>query len=116
MDDKILEAFKFGTIQDCRNIQLKLEEHNISWDEFTTWVDGAANQQGGRRIPAVPELRLERRCPNCDSWLQLEEVNHHPKLMVGDDLESHWFCRYCPWEEYSKEKIEDEARSYIVEG
>ena len=115
MDDKILEAFKFGTIQDCLNIQLKLDEYSISWDEFTAWVGSAGRRNEVRKIPTIPELRLKRRCPKCKAWLQLSEVNHHPKLMVGGDFKSQWFCKHCDWVEYSNQDIETVAKPYIVE-
>lgn len=116
MDDKILEAFEFGKIQECLNIKLKLNEYGISWEEFEYWVKDVSKRiQPTRqnRIPDIPKKRLERHCPDCDGWLNLQEVNNNPATMVGGDYKSHWYCLACEWEEYSVRDIVDEAKPFI---
>lgn len=117
MDDRILEAFEFGNIQECINIKLVLDKNNISWEEFLEWVkDMSGRVLPSRKVPFPPDFILRRRCPNCkSSWLRLEEVNKHPRLMVGGDLKCQWYCRVCDWDEFSAKDIVDEARPYVEE-
>ncbi len=119
MDDSVLSAFRFGTIQDCKNIHFTLDEAGIGWEEFLDWIEDRSKRiipSTQRKIPPVPKSRLKRRCPKCKAWLHLSEVNHHPKLMVGEDFKSQWFCKHCDWVEYSNQDIETVAKPYIVEG
>ena len=119
MNDEILEAFDFGKIQECRNIKLKLDEHGISWEEFLHWVQATEKRlnPNPRKVPRVPAPLLKRACPGCNkAWLQLNEVNHHPRYMVGDGLKCQWSCLNCGWEEYSEKDIKDEAAQYIDMG
>jgi hypothetical protein len=118
MDDKIVEAFEFGKLQECKNIKLKLDEHNVSWEEFFEWLDEAATRikmTPRRVIPDIPRKVLKRKCPKCKSWLTLNTVNNHPGLMVGGDWKCQWFCMHCEWEQLSKEEIIKEAQPYIEE-
>lgn len=120
MDDKILEAFEFGKIQECKNIKLKLDKHGISWDEFLKWVDEKVNNVMPIKanIPAASDSEpvLKRKCPDCQAWLRLARVNHHPALMVGGDSKCQWICKYCPWEEFSDKPVMEEAKPYLDYG
>ncbi len=49
MEDKILEAFDFGPIQSCKQIEEKLDENNVSWEEFLEWVEEKEKSLQGRR-------------------------------------------------------------------
>ncbi len=116
MDDRILEAFAFGKIQECKNIKLKLDEHNISWDEFLEWVEDMSKRvipAPNPRIPATPETVLKRKCPECDNYVGLFEVNNHPSTMVDEGYKTQWSCKWCGWDEYSRNNILQEAEPYI---
>ena len=116
MDDKILEMFEFGKIQECKNIKAKLDENGISWDEFLLWIDEAAKRikpSPKKRIPDLPRKVLKRPCPDCGNWLSLFEVNTCPGCVVDDVSKSQWRCPKCEWEEYSTNIIEVEAEPFI---
>lgn len=119
MEDKILEAFEFGKIQECRNIILKLREHGISTEEFFDWIDDMAKRVEPIAMPKIPNVQhsvLARHCPECaKAYLILNEVNNHPALMVGGDYKCQWLCPLCGWEEYSETRIEAEAFPYVEE-
>jgi predicted nucleic-acid-binding Zn-ribbon protein len=118
MDDKILEAFSFGRIQDCRNIKAKLDEYNISWDEFIDWADNRAKLIESiprPKVPNPPRMVLKRKCPECGSWLKLGEVNHSPCAMVDGGYHSQWLCPKCEWEEFTNKELEKEAEPFLEE-
>lgn len=121
---KVLEAFRFGTLQECRSVILKLEGNGISHDEFFKWL----GEEGKRieplrefppqpEIPHPPRRQLRRRCPECGAWMRVFSVNDKPGNMVGGAWRSQWLCtnRKCYWDEYSIKSVREEAESYIVE-
>ncbi len=118
--DKILEAFEFGKIQECVNIKLKLDEHDISWEEFLEWVEKRAKEpmpvRDPREVPYPPNAVLKRLCPGCEKhYLDLSEVNNdNPGMMVGGTSKCQWFCLWCAWEEYSDKDVKEEAEPYIT--
>jgi hypothetical protein len=119
MEDKILEAFSFGKIQECANIKAKLDEHNISWEEFLEWIPNMAKRLSPDpippKVPNPPNAVLRRICPQCEKhWLALWEVNTFPGNMVGEGFECMWYCSMCDFEEYSKTEVKLEAEPYIV--
>lgn len=116
MDDRVLEAFTFGSIQECLNIKLKLDEFGISWEEFIEWVRDKSKRHMPVQKKTIPEPYrkvLKRRCPECKSWLHLYEVNTHPANMVGEAFTCQWYCSACGWEKYSRQDIVDEAKPYV---
>lgn len=119
MDDNILQAFKFSTIQGCRDIKRKLDELGIPWAEFEEWVEDKAGRiepiARGKTIPPPPRKALKRKCPQCGSWLRLFEVNHSPCAQVGEGLKSQWLCWHCEWQEFSARGVIEEADKYTVE-
>jgi hypothetical protein len=68
-----------------------------------------------RNIPMTPITMLKRKCPDCGRYLNLDEVNHHPGLMVGGNFKSQWHCKFCHWEECSEKIISEEALPYVEE-
>lgn len=101
MDDKILEAFNFGTIQDCKNLKLKLDEHGITWDEFLSWVDDKAMFN---RLDNIPMIKP---CPDCEKPLRLFPVNTEPWNMIDESLKSQWIC-ICGYETFSEKTVMEE--------
>ena len=118
MNDKILQAFNFGTIQDCANIKIMLDKNNITWEEFLSWVQKKRQDYVPpipQKIPLSPRYVLKRRCPKCKTWLEIGEVNHKPCAMVGNNFKCQWICRRCFWDEFSFKDIVEEATPYIEE-
>lgn len=122
MDDKILNVFRFGVIQDCLNIKRKLDKYDISWEEFEAWVTEKAKTyippsvvKEEHRIPNIPMSVLKRHCPECKGWLKLYEVNKTASTKVDKELKSQWFCRICGWEEFSTKDIVEEALPFVEE-
>lgn len=116
MDDKIMEVFEFGRIQECVNIKLKLDEHGISWDEFVEWVKDAAKRHvpAPRNIlPPIDHSVLSRECPDCKQFLYLDEVNNNTATQVGGNFKCQWLCYKCGWEELSELEIQIAAQPYI---
>jgi hypothetical protein len=116
MEEKIVEAFTFGTLQDCKNLKEKLDDSGVSWEEFLSWVEEKKKQfsgegEGGNRAPIII-----RKCPDCSRALTLSSVNAHPTLMVDGDYNSLWNCidPDCGYEEYRKETFEEELQKYVV--
>ncbi|GAF77586.1 unnamed protein product [marine sediment metagenome] len=117
MDDKVLEAFSFGRIQECKNIKSKLDEHGISWEEFVEWIDDKVKRIKPKpKVGTSPNLRqiLKRACPECSAYVRIGTVNNHPATMVGEDWKTQWWCG-CGWVEYSLLEIHDEVKQYLVE-
>ncbi len=116
MDDKTVEAWGFGILQDCKNLREKLDGEGISWEEFLSWIEKKKKQfsdEGeGSRAPIII-----RKCPDCGIGLTLSSVNAHPTLMVEGDYNSLWHCTDpdCGFEEYRKETFEEELQKYMVE-
>lgn len=121
---KTLEAFRFGTLQECRSVIRALEKNGISYDEFSNWLDEEAERTKDARtpppmpkIPYPPRRQLRRRCPECGAWMRVFTVNDKPGNMVGGGWRSQWLCtnRKCYWDEYSTKSAREEAEPYIVE-
>ncbi len=120
MDGRILNVFRFGVIQDCLNIKLKLDEYNIPWEEFEEWVKEMAKtyrpisppSNPQPLIPNPPPQVLKRACPECGKWVRIFRVNHKPNVMVGGDFKSQWRCS-CGWEEFTSNEVMDEAKPYM---
>lgn len=105
MDDKILEAFSFASIQDCKNIKFVLDEHGISWDEFLDWVSEKA-----RRLKEQQVLtRVRRPCPDCKRPMRLATVNSNMADQVGGDYKSQWYCS-CGKDIFSKLTLQEELK------
>lgn len=117
MDEKVVQAWTFGTLQDCKNLREKLDAEGISWEEFLSWVEEKKRQlEEGSNV--VAEIII-RACPDCSRALTLSRVNEDPSLMVDGDYNSLWHCidPDCGWEEYKKETFEEELQKYkVVEG
>ena len=114
MENSVVEAFKFGTLQDCMSVKRKLDENGISWEEFEEWVE-EKKAEGVDRSRVGPRLVMERHCPKCSEGLTLKPVNHGPGFMLDDDsLNSVWQCPSCGWEEYSKLKTEEEVKPFMI--
>ena len=118
INDKILEAFSFGVLQDCKNVKQLLDEHGIEWEEFLEWLEDKK-----KRVVSVPRSAermrparavLHRLCPGCkENFLRLSQVNHRPEAMIGGKWKSQWRCFFCEWEELSEGKVNEEAKPYI---
>ena len=105
MEDKILEAFKFGTLQECLSIKRKLDEHNISWDEFTDWMKDTSH----RLRPIHGEAVIAKVCPECKSLMRLFQVNTPNKSTeVGGDFKSQWQCIGCGYDIFNKSTTQEE--------
>ena len=114
MDDRVLDAFDFGKIQECVNIKLKLDEYGVSWEDFLSWIEDKKKLLHA----GSPKEFLKRPCPECGkSWLLLGKVNHAPAYMlegrIEGDYNCQWYCPSCAWEEFSVKQIKDEAAPYL---
>ena len=114
MDDKILEAFSFGRVQECKSIMLKLNEHGISQEEFVEWVDNHTNRE--IKVPKEPRQEPRRKCPNCGKPLVIRPVNNSTATIIEHypELKSVWVCDACKFDEYSEKSIADESKPYLV--
>lgn len=118
IDDKLLEAFPFGLLQDCKNVMQILARNGFSQEDFFEWL-----KDKSKRILPVPRSAermrparavLHRLCPGCEErFLRLQRVNDRPERMVGDLWKCQWYCSVCGWEEYSERELNEEAKPYI---
>ena len=102
MDEKIVEAFQFGVLQECKNLILKLDEHKVPWGEFLLWLE---DKKMFKRLGNNPMIRP---CPDCEKPLRLSPVNTEPWNMVGEGLKSQWFC-VCGYSKYSDQTVMEEV-------
>jgi hypothetical protein len=116
MDEKIVEAFTFGTLQDCKNLKEKLDDSGVSWEEFLLWIEEKKKKFGEEK--SRPPIVM-RKCPDCSRPLTLSRVNEDPSLIVDGDYYSLWHCIDADWgfEEYNKETFEEQLQKYtVIEG
>ena len=107
MDDKVLEAFSFGRIQECGNIVRKLNEHGIPWEEFIDWVDTKTQS-----MTTQCQQQTSRVCPECGGWLSISDVNATKCSQVDGDWKSMWYCDNCAWNELSEVSSMEEKQKY----
>lgn len=95
MDSSILDAFKVkkGLLQDCRTLKTILDENEVSWEEFVSWLDKELTQ------PTKPTYI--HNCPKCKRPMTPHEVNSNRSNRVGGIYRSMWFCLTCGHDEYS---------------
>lgn len=122
---QLLQAFRFGVLQDCKNIMLKLKRENISLDEFVEWIEEESKvveetRQVSNEYDAPvenPRKLLRRRCPDCGNYLVIKPVNHSSSTAIEDapELKSVWICKRCKFDEFSDKPIHEEIEPHLID-
>lgn len=103
--EESLAAFKLADLQTFRNIciTIKMDGHEIiDVIKYITSIDQ-------RRIN---NMRPPRLCPECNGPMLIGDVNSRPCNQVGGGHNSHWFCSFCGYEEFSDQSVKDELEKH----
>ena len=120
--EKILAAWKIGTIQDALNMEASLSAKGKNWNDVRAYLAAVKKDAGaGGKAP----IAASRPCPVCGHGMRLYPVNIDPRGTdrigttaaergQGTEYRSMWFCRTkgCWHEDYSVLPVRQEAKKY----
>lgn len=110
---KLIEAFAFGQLQDFLSLLKFIEKNSIELNEVILYIKERkmAYLQKQRKINKFN--RGAKRCPGCQSKMNLHPVNTNPGDQTGDNSKSVWVCfnKDCMEMIYNKEDYKEIYRN-----
>ena len=117
---KKLGPYKIGFIKDYITFTGFMEFRGIVAEDLIKFVkkynEIALKGQAHHEVITPEEREPLRRCPQCDSPLNIMPVNNSPANQVGGKLRSVWFCSDwygCGYEQYSKLQVWEHKRKIM---
>lgn len=106
LKENILEGFKLADIQTYLNIRKQLKSYNKNDDYVRSYIDTVRTLKSSRHTPKS----VYKKCPNCDTNMDLESINVDPKGRdrIGDPKHKSWWI--CPVDLeviYNKETVKE---------
>ena len=109
--NNLLAAFSPGRLSDAAKVWRICEENNISRGALQSYLSdlSAAPSQVSTATPGEPCFRL---CPGCGAKALLYTVKTPQGKANVYGYQSHWFCWFCGWEEYSMHQVATELKKF----
>ena len=111
--EKILEPFNLGIgkKQDLGTLLIHLRDNKVSMDEIIDYIEdlkkNIQKNQKKQNKKRDQWLNIALKCPECNTIMQLSQVNDHTGNQVGGNWKSQWFCPKCGYDIYNKETVNE---------